>query len=145
MADPVADTTNSFATLAEADIYFNTQYNRYALWTVITEVNKSRLLIEATKMLTFGLSWYPEIDEDDYSDAVDAQKYACYEQAWAIYAGDRQADPETKGISEIIVDVIELTFDKTDRVGMFSISALNYIRSCITYSPGGLNVRVVRA
>jgi len=91
------------------------------------------------------LSWTITIDEDDYTDAYDVQKYACYEQAWAIYAGDRQADPDTKGISEIQVDVIEIVFDKTDRVGMFSRSALNYIRSYITYTPGGLNIPVVRA
>ena len=145
MADPVADTTNSFATLAEANTYFANQYNRYALWAVITDADKSRLLIEATVMMTWGLSWNITIDEDDYSESYDVQKYACCEQAWAIYAGDRQAAPDTKGISELKVDVIEIVFDKTDRVGMFSRSALNYIRSYITYTPGGLNVPVVRA
>jgi len=145
MADPVADTTNSFATLAEANTYFLNQYNRYALWAVITDADKSRLLIEATVMMTWGLSWNITIDEDDYSESYDVQKWACCEQAWAIYVGDRQSAPDTKGISEIKVDVIEIVFDKTDRVGMFSRSALNYIRAYITYTPGGLNVPVVRA
>ena len=105
MADPVADTTNSFATLEEANTYFANQYNRYALWAVITDADKSRLLIEATVMMTWGLSWNITIDEDDYSESYDVQKWACCEQAWAIYVGDRQSAPDTKGISEIKVDV----------------------------------------
>jgi len=145
MADPVAGITNSFATLAEADAYFLNQYNRYALWAVITDADKSRMLIEATLMLTYGLSWNITIDPDDYTEAYDVQKYACCEQAWAIYSDDRQVDAETKGIKEIKVETIEIVFDKTDRVGMFSVAALNYIRKYITYSPGGINVPVVRA
>jgi len=59
--------------------------------------------------------------------------------------GDRQVDAETKGIKELTVETINIVFDKTDRVGMFSVAALNYIRKYITYSPGGINVPVVRA
>lgn len=142
---PTAGTTNSFATIAEANTYFDTLYNRFSIWNPLSNDDKSRLLIEATEMLSLGLDWKVAIDTDDYSEATTIQKNACCEQAWALYNGDRQADPETKGIGLIEVETIRIEFDKSDRVGMFSASAINLLRDLITYVPGGLNVPVQRS
>ena len=112
---------------------------------MIADADKSRLLIEATEMMTYGLSWSVTIDADDYSDAYVCMKHACCEQAWALYSDDRQADPETKGISELTVETINIVFNNSDRVGQFSTSAINLLRDYLTSVPGSLNIPVVRA
>ena len=139
-------TTNSFVTLAEADAYFDTQYNRQAAWAIISDENKSRLLIEATSMMVYQLTWILSIDNDNPGD-IDSEyvsiRNACCEQAWYIYTADRQSLPGTKGISMLKADVLEMEIDKTDVAGRFAPS-LSALLTGYAYVPGALNVPVMR-
>lgn len=139
-------TANCFVTLAEADTYFDTQYNRNAAWALLTDENKSRLLIEATSMMLYQLKWILYIDDDNPGD-IDSDyvsiRNACCEQAYYIYSADRQSNPDTKGFSMLKADVLEMEIDKADVAGMFA-PAVSLLLDGYAYVPGALNIPVVR-
>jgi len=137
-------TANSFVTLAEADTYFSDQYHRYSTWDGLTDIAKTQLLIEATSMMVYQLRWIMSLDPDLPGDnEYVAVKNACCEQAWYIYNADRQSYSDTKGLSHLKADVLEMDIDKTDRAGMFAPS-LSTLLSGYAYVPGSINRPVVR-
>ena len=139
-------TANSFVTLTEANTYFDTQYNRQAVWAALSYENKQRLLIEATSMMIYQLTWILAIDPDlpgDIDTDYVSIKNACCEQAYYIYSADRQSLPGTKGISRLKADALEMDIDKTDVAGRFAPS-LSALLTGYAYVPGALNVPVVR-
>jgi len=144
MASPIS-TSNSLATRAEANTYFSNSYHRATIWDDMDDDYKAQLLIESTSILINYLDWIIPFPEEDYSEANTVHKMACFEQAWANYNADRQAEAETKGISEIKVDVIELKFDKSDRPRVIPDQVTHILRDYISGSPNSLNVPTARA
>jgi len=138
------DTTNSLATIDEAEVYFENSYQRSTIWEGLGDTVQSQLLIEATNILINYLDWITPFPADDYSTANSVHKMACFEQAWACYNIIRQVEPETKGISQINVDVIGIIFDKNDRAKTIPANVTTILRDYIKGSPNSLNVPVQR-
>ena len=56
-ATPAGSAANSYCTVAEADAYFNTSFNR-PVWGATSTPNKEIALIEAARLLDSQVKWY---------------------------------------------------------------------------------------
>lgn len=56
-ATPAGSAANSYCTVAEADAYFNTSFNR-PVWGATSTPNKEIALIEAVRLLDSQVKWY---------------------------------------------------------------------------------------
>lgn len=131
--------SNSFMTLAEADAYWADNYHSTA-WDALIDDDKNKLLIMATQTLDYWVDWighratedqalrWPRYDVQDLdgytfdSDIIpNFLKDATAELASYFISYNPAAEPDTKGFSEIRVDVIALKIDKADRDGITSI------------------------
>jgi len=138
---PTADTTNSFATVTEADAYFLNELQRRQAWNNYSDDDKSSLLIKATSILLYQLDW---IVEPDLEDLETEHKLACYEQAWACHLKDRQVEDKSRGVKSMKLDVLEIENDKTDRAGVIPSHVTYLLRNLITSSAGGANIPLER-
>jgi hypothetical protein len=124
---------NSYVSVAEADAYHDSRVT-YATWAAASADSKARAVVSATRMLddyicwkgnkaalTQALRWprYSMFDRD--GDSIDSNvvptdlKYATAELAAALLTSDREKDADTRGISNLGVGPISITFDRTDR------------------------------
>lgn len=146
IATPKATNSNAFATVAEADAY-NEAHVGGATWAAATDESKKAAIIMATRTLdnylvwrgwrterTQALSW-PRgalFTEDGIEIDPDVMPQfminATSELARRLIEEDLTADPDTKGFSEITVDVITLKIDKTDaRKQMLNDTIMSFI------------------
>jgi Putative DnaT-like ssDNA binding protein len=126
--------SNSYTTEAEGDAYHEARL--FATdWTGAVTATKEAALVWATRMLDYSFDWtgakytieqalrwprYSALDRDGQlfdSDEIPVElKDAVAELARLLIAGDRGAETGTEGLKRLKVDVIELEFDKLDRV-----------------------------
>ena len=129
---------NSYCTLAYADDYHDSRLHN-SVWTAATDATKNTALVWATRVFESKMSWYGAklhitqklgyprygvYNENgylmgyDYStlqySVPDELKNATAELAFWLITADRMADPGSKGIKTLSVDVIKLEFDKGD-------------------------------
>lgn len=128
------ESANSYLTLAEADTYHEERLF-VTDWTGATDATKNTALVWATKMLDYSFDWlgakytieqalrwprYGALDRDGQlfdSDEIPTEvKDATAELARLLIASDRAGETGTEGLKRLKVDVIELEFDKLDRV-----------------------------
>jgi predicted P-loop ATPase/GTPase len=76
--------TNSWVTLAEADIYFIDKFNA-STWATLSNTNRIQLLISAYR-------WIKQQNQFIISSISDLLKQAQYETAWYLYKHGDQHD-----------------------------------------------------
>lgn len=156
--------SNAYLTAAEGDSYHEGRL--FATdWTGATTGDKEAAIVWATRILDYSFDWtgskytieqalrwprYSALDRDGQlfdSNEIPAElKQAVAELARSLITGDRAAESGTEGLSKLKVDVIELEFDKLDRVATVPdeiyqmISHLGRLQS--TASSGGQAVAV---
>jgi len=156
--------SNSYTTAAEGDSYHEARLFSTG-WTGASTATKEAALVWASRMLDYSFDWtgskytieqalrwprYSALDRDGQlfdSNEIPAElKDAVSELARLLIAGDRGAESGTEGLKRLKVDVIELEFDKLDRVNAIPdeiyqmISHLGRLRSVT--SSGGQAVAV---
>lgn len=154
---------NSYVSLAYAEEYFDGHPFYADAWADIVDVErKERLLITASQQLdvlfnwegyrateTQGLDWprYGVRDkEGGYlpDDALpDRLMRATCEMAYYLTRGDPAAISSSAGVSELRIDVIELTFDKSVRTAVVPSSTITLLRGLGEYANGSRVRRVV--
>lgn len=80
MAVTIIPGTNSWATLAEADEYFEAKYSASAIWAGLTEEVRKQLLISAANWIQ-----QQRIFSISYSSVSEKVKQAQFEAAWYLY------------------------------------------------------------
>lgn len=126
--------SNSYTTAAEGDTYHEARL--YATdWTGATTANKEAALVWATRVLDYSFEWtgakytleqalrwprFGALNRDGElfgSDEIPAElKDAVAELARLLIASNRPGEKGTEGLKRLKVDVIELEFDKLDRI-----------------------------
>lgn len=128
--------SNSYITEVEGDTYWDSNYHNDA-WNALSSADKTALAITATRVLDDWVDWvgskateaqalrwprYGVTDRDGYLIASDIipvwLKNATSELAAHLINYNPSAEPDTKGFSEIRVDVLMLKIDKADRDGI---------------------------
>jgi hypothetical protein len=128
--------SNSYITETEGDTYWDANYHN-STWAALPSTGKISLLIMATRILDDWIDWagtrstedqalrWPRAgveDRDGYlldSDIIPTfLKNATAELASHLVSYNPSSEPDTKGYSEIRVDVIALKIDKEDRDGI---------------------------
>lgn len=127
--------SNSYCTLAEAETYHDSRLHNED-WTTGTDANKNIALVWATRLLDEWVDWngskvefmdeqvlrWPRYnvqdrDGEDFDSDIIPQflKDATAELGKDLLAEDVTADADTKGYSQMKIDVLSFTIDKTDR------------------------------
>lgn len=130
-----ASNSNSYCTLSEAETYHDTRLHN-SDWNNASAPDKTIALIWSTRLLDEWFDWqgtkvglqseqalrWPRYgayyrDGEAISSDIIPQflKDAASELAKDLIAGDPTADSDTKGFSEMRVDVLMLKIDKADR------------------------------
>jgi hypothetical protein len=155
-------TSNSYATLAEAESYMDARTGA-ATWDAAADDDKNRALIEATNRIEqhdfYGsptasdqrLKW-PRVGTYDADGRYWAQdtvprvvQYAQFEVALALVNGDLEfKDSGLEGFDSVRVGPLAVEINHGREPGALPKQALRYLRGLMV-SAGGLNVRVVRA
>ncbi len=126
---------NSYSTQLEADDYHDGRLFVTG-WTGAATGDKDAALVWATRLLDTHFDWqggkytltqslrwprFGALDRDgELIDSVELPPSlvdAVAELARLLIIGDRTIETGTEGLSKLKVDVIELTFDKFDRLG----------------------------
>lgn len=112
---------NSYATVAEADAYFENIYSREE-WDALADDTKAKLLITATLMiekLPFGFDKYSAtqalkfpMDIGGVADGMSDAKLALYNQAWYFYT---YSDTIDEAISDSIANLTTENLGKIQR------------------------------
>lgn len=151
---------NSLISLANANAYYDrvpATYVHAAKWALPASTNavKEQVLVLATdliktrwgfrgtkKFVTQALP-FPRVniwDESSFyvddSSVPESIQFGTAELAGYLLVSDRTADPKTKGLKELTVDVIKLVFDKYDTPGAFPDS-VQYFLSVYGSPTGG--------
>lgn len=155
--------SNSYVDLAEADTYFESHPYYADAWAdIVDNTRRSDLLISASLWLDTNFEWigykrfetqamgWPRTGAYDrygylISDLLVPRelKYATAEMAFHLSKGDpAEATQVGAGITDLRIDVIELTFDKGIRPSYVPSSVLNFLRDLGAYL-GGVRVRKV--
>lgn len=126
--------SNSYATEAEGDSYHESRLFS-TIWTGSTTAIREAALVWASRILDYTFDWsgdkytieqamrwprWAVLDRDgqlfDSNEIPVELKDAVSELARLLIDTDRTAESGTEGLSKLKVDVIELTFDKLDRI-----------------------------
>ena len=144
---PGGATSNSYATLAEANAYHETRLHNTA-WTGASDATKEAALLWATRELDTNFCWYGQKATEE--QALDWPRYSMYyksgypvdttivpievknaqsELAFLLIEEDRTvADDPCCGASEAKAGSLSVKFDKTDRKGTLSDSVIALIQ-----------------
>lgn len=146
--------SNSYADLTYADDYFSYHPYHADAWANITdEEMREALLIAATTFLDVAFDWrgyrltetqaldwprYGVYDDERFPISQNViperLKKATCEQAFFLSKGDPSAEPVGAGITELRVDVIQLTFDKAVRTSALPSNVVMLLRDFGEYS-----------
>ena len=165
IATPGAVDANSYATLAEANLYHAATLNA-AVWTDANDATKETALQWATRLLDEQVEWVGEIASaeqalrwprfDAYTPdgiALDSDsiptflRNATAELAKQLIAGDRTAESSSLGIAELQVDVVKIVFDKTESKAVLPPAVYNMVKAYGTANDGSgfSQARLIRA
>lgn len=139
------ETSNSYASVAEADAILDPQNNTTA-WDAASDETKGNMLIWATRLIDQHVRWsgyratedqalrwprYNVYDRDGYqfdSDIVpEPVKQATAELARYLLSDDRTAEEETRGFKRLKAGPVEMEIDRTDRIKVLPDSVLALI------------------
>jgi hypothetical protein len=115
---------NSYATVAEADSFFESR-PRSDAWVALDDDAKAVLLVHATRIIDASMAWdgdpltdtqalaFPRLDGDGQSTGIPAAlKSALCEMALAQNTADTSAQPATTGFQSIEVGPIKIVADE---------------------------------
>lgn len=137
---PTVDSTNSYATEAEAGAYFDERLHATA-WTGAATADQQKALLMARRLLDLHMTWkglpvdteqalawpregVPGVAPDAIPEAV---KTAQLELAPLLLGTDLTALPEGQGIAREKVDVIETEYNPADRRGVIPDTVLGML------------------
>jgi len=150
----------SYATVAESDTYFSTDYTRSTAWAAISDSDKEKLLQTATRNLNIMFNWNGEREDEDQTLPFPRTSIICdglelsadgsseaiipatCEEAYNIYAsstGATQNPVSVPGIESVGVGSIDVKFDldvKVDQIPnavIDSVGCLGTVKS--EYNP----------
>ena len=120
-----------YATVEEADNYFNATFN--CSWKDISEDDKGKLLVSATREIDRGDWLGVKKDEEQelefpriiYKKETDENvlMMACCEEALAIYSSGSSVNADTQGIKSMQVQDTRIDFESNSEVKMFQSDA----------------------
>jgi hypothetical protein len=155
---------NSYCSLVDANTYNlgNVYYSDY--WDALDDDVRENHLIKASEYLDIYVDWFGtrvyetsglrwprsgviDLDGNAIDDGIIPVNLAkaTAEMAYFLSKEDRFAEPDTKGISQLKVDVIELVFDKTDRKGAFPPNVLALLRSLGSVITDSVSIKLGRS
>lgn len=161
---------NSYVTLVEVEDYLITHRNFVSSNWTGTDAEKTASIIWAMGLIETRIKWsglkktttqaldwprYHVFDENghiigyDYSTLVyiipDHLKHAVCELTYLMHISDRTAEPSSKGLNKLKVDVIELDFDSLDVTETIPESVMGYLTDLgFLKGPGSSMVSLVR-
>lgn len=156
--------SNSYVTLTESNDYLLLNKYYADTWDAGDDDIKENCLILSTSMLDNYMDWFGTktveasalrwprtgvvdldgIEIDDNTIPQNLKKAVC-ELAYSFYIENRQAEPDSLGISELKVDVIELKFDKNEKKLTFPPSVFPLLRSYGRSTMGSRTIKVLRS
>lgn len=146
--------SNSYADLAYADAYFYEHPFHADAWANITDEDQREALLKyASLFLDTAFDWigyrasetqamqWPRTHAYDgdgvlitsYSVPDRVRKATC-EQAFVLSKGDPAAPPTGAGLTDLRIDVIELSFDKSVRTSSVNMGVMNLLRGLAEYA-----------
>lgn len=156
--------SNSYATVAEANSFFEAHLYYSETWDAYTLTQKENALIYASALLDKTYDWegtktveasamrWPrksvtglddvEVEQDEIPSGL---KNAVCELAAETLKEDRFAAATSTGIEELVVDVIELKFDKNNTKPVLTPRVHFWLRGLGTSSLGSRMVKVFRS
>lgn len=163
----IVDGANSYVSLAYSNTYLERNIHSFSTWENLDDSDKSALLVWASGIIDnyFNLTGlkmdgdavlrWPRTgvyDLDGYligdDEIPEALMQSVCELALHNALSDSTTDPDTSGISELVVDVIEIKFDKYDRPLSIPQKVRQLMRTLGVYvgpSPGAVRfARVLR-
>lgn len=157
-------TANSYATVAEADSYLETNSHVFTTWDALDDTAKGNALQQATLYLDRYVDWFgtkvyqdgalrwPRSgvkDRDGFYYAINEipvpLKQATAELAYELSQEDLDASSSSKGLTEVTIDVIRVKFDKTDRKTAVPSSVRSILRGLGYMNIGSGFKKVVRS
>lgn len=155
------NSSNSFATLAQADDYHATRLHN-SEWVDADDTDKEKALQMATRLLD-DLDWRGSIKStsqdlsfprvglyDKDGRQIDDNGFpqflieATAELAWLLLINDTTREPSTAGFKSISVGPISLAIDKTDRNHAIADSVTNMIDYYLNSGGKSGNLQVAR-
>ena len=100
-----ADTTNSYSTVAQAEVYFDARLHAGA-WTGAEADDKERALIQATRILDSYVTWAEVPDKAAPPQTITD---ATCELALVLLSGDVQAKDDMEGIQQVSIAGMSIT------------------------------------
>lgn len=153
----IVENANSYVSISYANTYLERNIHKYTTWENLSDDDKSALLVWSSSVIDNyfnfeglrmtgdqDLRWprYGAYDLDGYlipnTEIPRELKDSVCELALAYATEDRLDDPDTAGISELKVDVIELKFDKIDRPIAVPANVQQMMRTIGVYVGPGL-------
>lgn len=153
---------NSYATLEEADAYFETHPYYSDNWNALGTPDKESLLILASSQLDALITWrgnvgsyaqslawprYGVIDDEGRLLSISAVpqrvKFAVFELAFNLSRGDQYAASSSAGISKLKIDVIELQFTGSTAITPVPAAALLLLKGLGAYAFGSRVRKVI--
>lgn len=160
----------TYITLAEANDYHADHRNFNTQWTTANDTDKTRAILWAMHLIETRIRWkgvkadakqnldwprYYAYDENGYLYGYDYtdQEYiipfmlkdAVSELSFLLLISDRTAEPDSKGLKSLTVDVIKLEFNTLDVTETIPESVMGLINGLGTYNgPGSGVVSLVR-
>lgn len=150
-----ATNANAYCTTDEYDSYFESKTNVASSVINVSYENKKAGIVWATRLLDERVDWigvktsetqalrWPRIgavDRDGYTISQSTipvfLKNATAELAGYLIRSDRTDDPDSAGIRRLRADVIEIEFDKNDRVNDIPASVWAMINYYATKAVG---------
>lgn len=146
---------DSYVTLAEANAFMADDIHASGLWDDTTDDVKEAVIRFATSAMdthfdypgrkvysTGSLRWprsgVSDLDGNSVSSASVPKeiKKASVRYAYEFLKADRVSDPESKGVSRITIDSIDIRFDKGDRPGVAPSSVVQMLRGFASLRTG---------
>lgn len=153
--------SNSYASLAEANLYFDSHPYYSDAWAGLGENDREAALIRASLQLDSLITWYGVIANlsqamdwprigvyDDEGRAIPSNivpnqvKYATMEMAYYLSKGDPFAPSGGQGLDELKIDVIELKFASSTTPVPVPPAALTWLKG-LGYTSYGRRVSKV--
>lgn len=145
--------SNSYADLAYADAYFAEHPFHADAWANITDEDQREALLKyASLYLDSSFDWigykatetqamgWPRVYAYDNGylwpelSVPDKVRKAACEQAFVLSRGDPAAPLPGVGITELRIDVIQLTFDKAVRTPSVNMAVMSFLRGLAEYA-----------
>jgi len=162
--------STTYTSLIEVDHYHADHRNFNTAWTNANDTDKTRAILWAMALIETRIKWkgikasslqalewprYYAYDNNGYLYGYNYHtneyiipeilKFAVAELAYLLIVSDRTAEPSSKGLKGLTVDVIKLEFDASDVTETIPESVMGLINGLGTYNgPGASTVSLVR-